>query len=156
MSGQTVNFRDIVQRVPAATDDIAPVDLWPRIAAAHLRRRRQRRLGLTGAGLALAAGLAVAILIPALRSPDNAAAIDWQARAQALEMQIDTLPMPSAGEGSVARTTVSEIARIDRDLQAAYDRGGAKNILVPLWKRRSELLDNLLVERQQQNTQARI
>jgi hypothetical protein len=81
-----------------------------------------------------------------------AAPVDWQARAQALEIQLAAYSVPADSSSTVD----TELARIDASLQAAYDRGAPANELVPLWKQRSELLGALLIARQQQVTLTRI
>jgi hypothetical protein len=147
MNEHELNFRDLAVRLPAAaTTHVPPADLWPRIAATHLTRRRQRqRLAVAGGALAL-----VAALTFTAGTWRHAAtpAIDWQARAQALELQLDALPTPAASE-PLARLAESELAHLDGNLQAAYDRGAPPRDLGPLWQRRSELLDALLSVRRQ-------
>jgi len=78
--------------------------------------------------------------------------VDWQARAQALEVQLNAVAARNDNNGVVD----AELARIDAALQSAYDRGAATNELVPLWKQRSDLLGALLTARQQQVTLTRI
>ncbi len=156
MNEQELNFRDLAERLPAsAAAHVPPADLWPRIAAAHRNRRRQRRwrqLTAGGGALALIAALTVWI---AARQYTAAPAIDWQARAQALELQLDALPMPAAND-PMARLAESELAHLDGNLQAAYDRGAAPRDLDPLWQRRSELLDALLSVRRQRDLPSQI
>ena len=116
--------------------------LWPRIAAARqlvVRRRRVRTLASVGA-----LALLVLLATPAWLSRSREA-VDWQARAQALELQLRTLA-PASGAADVGAMQV-EIANLDRALQTAYDEGGDENQLSPLWKKRSELLDALLEAR---------
>ena len=50
----------------------------------------------------------------------------------------------------------SELAEIDRRLQAAYEHRTYADQLVPLWKRRSELLDALIAARKERLTLTRI
>ena len=149
MNEHELNFRDLAVRLPAsATTHMPPADLWPRIAATHLTRRRQRRgrrLAVAGGALALVAALA---FTASTRRHAAAPAIDWQSRAQALELQLDALPTPVASE-PLARLAESELAHLDGNLQAAYDRGAPARDLDPLWQRRSELLDALLSVRRQ-------
>jgi len=120
-----------------------PPELWPRIAAARqqLVRRRRLRYGIGAAGAAFA--LAVLLAGPASQSrPQPASAVDWQARAQALELQLHALA-PATGAADVSAMQ-AEIASLDRTLQTAYDEGSDEDRLLPLWKKRSELLDALL------------
>ncbi len=128
-------------------------DLWQRIASAHAARKRrramQRVVGIGGAAVLVIAMIAMGA--GKLREP---AAVDWQARAQALELQLnDALAqrdLPRSGD------TEEELERVDLALQSAYDRGANKTELVPLWKQRSELLGLLLSARQQQLALTRI
>jgi hypothetical protein len=156
MVEQELTLKEIVQRLPSATDaaHVPAADLWPRIAAAHVARQRRRRVQRSvAATLALAATFAAVLLVPAwLTKP--AANVDWQARAQALEIQLSALSVPANFDNTVVED--AELARIDGALQAAYDRGAPANELVPLWKKRSELLSALLIARQQQVALTRI
>jgi hypothetical protein len=152
MAEQELTLHEIVQRLPHAETAHVGADLWPRIATAHLQRQRRRYVRrLAGFGLAAAAVLAVALAVPAWLMK-SAPAVDWQARAQALEMQLNAVAARSDNNGVVD----TELARIDAALQSAYDRGAATNELVPLWKQRSDLLGALLTARQQQVTLTRI
>ena len=148
-----LSLREIVQRLPRSAEPAQlGADLWPRIAAAHLTRQRRRRvLRLAGGGLAAAALLVVALAVPAwLARP--APAVDWQARAQALEIQLNALAARGEADGFVD----AELARIDASLQAAYDRGAPATEITPLWKQRSDLLGALLAARQRQVRLTRI
>jgi len=156
MAERELSLREIAQRLPAAADatHVPAADLWPRIAAAHRtrqRRRRMRRLAAFAIGLSTA--FAAAVLLPGWFA-QPAAAVDWQARAQALEMQLSA--SPTLSDASNAGVLDAELARVDIALQAAYDRGAQANELIPLWKQRSELLSALLAARQQQLTLTRI
>jgi hypothetical protein len=128
-------------------------DLWARIAAAHVARKRRRTLrSIVGVGSAAVLLMAAATVdIVKTREP---AAVDWQARAQALELQLNEAiafrNAPPSGD------TEEELERVDFELQSAYDRGANKKELVPLWKQRSELLSVLLAVRQQQLALTRI
>ncbi len=150
MSEESFNLQDLFANTVVA-DNAHAADLWPRIAAAHEKRSRRRRtLRFTGAGLVVMFVFGLLVFSPwRLMTQQSAAAVDWQARAQALELQIDALPMPSPGESAHALDTVSQIGHVDGDLQSAYDRGASHDAILPLWKRRSELLGALLAERQQ-------
>jgi hypothetical protein len=149
MNEHELNLRDLAAGLPAsAATHVPPADLWPRIAATHLSRRRRRqrqRFAVAGGALALIAALTFSA---STRQHVAAPAIDWQARAQALELQLDALPTPAASQ-PLARLAESELAHLDGNLQAAYDRGAPPRDLGPLWQRRSELLDALLSVRRQ-------
>jgi hypothetical protein len=99
----------------------------------------------------LAAVLLVAVLVvPKWLAPSAEREVDWQARAQALELQLSAL-RDSAGASADNAGVIeaqSEIARVDDALQAAYDTGAERNELELLWKRRSELLGALISVRQ--------
>ncbi len=145
-----LSFRALAARLPAAPVFVPPADLWPRIAAAHAaRRRRRRRWRATLAGLGLAAALAALWFAPLRADRER---IDWQARAQALELELDALP----GAGRAAPAAEAELARIDGALQRAYDRGARSDEVRPLWQARSELLSALLAARRQQVLPTRI
>jgi hypothetical protein len=152
MAESELNLQDILERLPAGAETAhLSADLWPRIATAHLQRQRRRRVQrFLGTGMAAAALLTVAFVIPWQAKPGSP--VDWQARAQALEIQLNTLSAPRDGNNVLD----AELARIDAALQSAYDRGAATNELVPLWKQRSDLLGALLISRQQQVTLTRI
>jgi len=156
MADPELTLRDILKRLPPGAEavHVPAADLWSRIAAAHVARQHRRtwqRRGLFATGLA--AALAGVLVVPAMwKTP--APAMDWQARAQALEVQLNTLAAQvSTGD---APELDAELARIDVALQAAYDRGAQTGELVPLWKQRSELLSTLLAARQQQLMLTRI
>jgi hypothetical protein len=134
-----------------------PGDLWARIADAHAQRlARRTRLRYAGRS-AMAAMLTCALIYAALYVRPNAQrneTVDWQARAQALELQLGTLDhSPTALAATDVGDVESELAQVDRLLQTAYERssngGEYTNELVPLWKRRSELLNTLIVARKQ-------
>jgi len=147
-----LNLRDIAARLPAGPAFMASADLWPRIAAEHLarrgRRRARRAAAATGACVLVAAALA--FTWPVRNSPPG---VDWQARAQALEIELNAARAVSPVLAADAET---EIARVDSALQAAYDRGAQATELAGLWKKRSELLSALLAARQQQLVLTRI
>jgi hypothetical protein len=150
-----LNFRDIAEILPASPSFLAGGDLWPRIAAAHLARRRTRRIRRFVAG-GTAMALLIAVSFFGWQSQREAPVVDWQARAQALEIQLNQANAASQTRQPLASDTEVELARVDRTLQAAYDRGARKNELLPLWKQRSELLSLLLAVRQQQLALTRI
>jgi hypothetical protein len=155
MSEHESNFRDLAARLPASmAAHVPPADLWPRIAATHSQRRQQRRRRRLAAGGGVFA-LIAALAFTTISWRQAAPAIDWQARAQALELQLDAMPTPAASD-PLAQLAESELAHLDGNLQAAYDRGAAPRDLDPLWQRRSELLDALLSVRRQQVLSSRI
>ena len=137
--------------------EVAPpapsADLWARIARAHLARRARRRRLRVSASISLAiACLAIVVCWPA-RGPTT----DWQARAQALEIELSTLPVHGVGfDNPAALEAESRLMQLDEALQSAYDRGAASTELSPLWKQRSELLSTLLAVRQENVAVTRI
>jgi len=148
-----LTLRDIA--APAPPPDIAAGDdLWPRIAAAHLARRRKRRWQRV-AGAGMAAAFVIVAGVGFHRASVESSSVDWEARAEALEIQLNQAEAMSP-QMRVAADTESELARVDRALQAAYDRGAGKSELVSLWKQRSELLSVLLTVHQQQLAITRI
>ena len=126
-------------------------DLWQRIAAAQQQRvlRRRRRFAFAGAGT-LVAALLLAIGFGATGERSQGRdAVDWQARAQALELQLRELAAsrPAGAAAVVSGATQDELVLVDAALQAAYDEGGERERIDALWKRRSELLGTLLQAR---------
>ena len=147
-----LNFSDLADTASAPAMLPPSADLWSRIAVAHLARRRRRTVRrIAGAGTAAVVLIAVvAFGVHSMREP----AVDWQARAQALELQLnDAIAQRSA---PLSSDTQEELARVDFALQSAYDRGANKSELAPLWKQRSELLSVLLAARQQKLALTRI
>jgi len=128
-------------------------DLWQRIASAHVARKRRRAIRRV-AGVGGAAVLVIAMVTAGVIKLREPHAVDWQARAQALEMQLNEALAQRGLPMSV--DTEEELERVDLALQSAYDRGANKTELVPLWKQRSELLSLLLAARQQQLALTRI
>ncbi len=147
MNETGLSFRELAARLPAAAAHIPSPDLWSRIAGAHRARQRRRRLTSASAMLVLIA--TVAMTLPTWRRA-VVPTIDWRARAQALELQLDALPMP-VNSSPMARLAESELARLDRDLQATYDRGAPASDVAALWQRRSQLLSALLSVRRPPN-----
>ena len=127
-------------------------DLWQRIADTHAGRVRRARVRRGIIGSSLVVMLLVAVLVvPKWLAPSAAQRdVDWQARAQALELQLRELRDSSGAhaDNAGALEAQSEIARVDDALQAAYDTGAEKDQLELLWKRRSELLGALISVRQ--------
>ena len=135
-----------------------PAGLWSRIETTHAKRTARRRRRRLAGGSVLAAALIGIVSFSSLHSPSSmpghGADVDWQARAQALELQLQTMehgrdaPAVALAANDTDPATV-ELEDIDHRLQAAYERGVYTNELVPLWKRRSELLDTLITARKQ-------
>jgi hypothetical protein len=156
MGTDELTFRDIAAHLPTPPTFVPAADLWPRIAAAYNARRQRRRMQRVGAAVAIMV-IAVALVVLPVASPKTAASIDWQARAQALEIELNALARLHAnGESAVAFDVEAELANVDGALQSAYDRGAQKEELAQLWKKRSAILSVLLAARQQQLTLTRI
>jgi hypothetical protein len=161
MSEPQLTFHELSQRLRLRALPVGEpsADLWQRIVDTHqlhVRHTRIRR-GIVGASF-VAAALVAFLLIPDWQAPPPAdGAVDWQARAQALELQLHALAAgtPMRADGGALEAQL-EIARIDGALQSAYDVGAGKSQLAPLWKRRSELLDMLISVRQQRVEISRI
>jgi hypothetical protein len=148
MNNDTPNI-PIPLRLDLLADSAPPSDLWSRIESAHRGRivqRRKRRLGAATLACAMAGVLTFGFV--QLRSP-HPERVDWQARAEALELQLQALKGDSQIGANSASELESELGDIDRTLQTAYETGAPANELTPLWKRRSELLDTLIVARKQ-------
>ena len=150
MSEPELTFADIARRLPANAPALQPPpDLWQRIVAEHERRvvRRHRRRFL--AASAVAAGVVLVLFGAMTLQPERPAGIDWQARAQALELQVRALQAAAPVQGASGGVAQSELAQLDRALQAAYDDGAEAARVDALWKRRSELLEALLRARRE-------
>jgi hypothetical protein len=79
-----------------------------------------------------------------LRTPASSGEdVDWQARAQALELRVRELERGQA-PGTAAPEAQVALVRLDAALQAAYDAGAERAELNALWRRRSELLAALM------------
>jgi len=153
MSEPELSFHELAQRLrlrELPVGEPSP-DLWQRIAATQAgRMRRTRMRSVIGSCLAVMALVAVLVAPKWLAPSATQREVDWQARAQALELQLRAL-RDSAGanaDSAGALETQSEIARVDDALQTAYDTGAQKDQLELLWKRRSELLGALISVRQ--------
>jgi hypothetical protein len=153
MSDSELSFdalpRPALGRLPVV--EPAP-DLWQRIATAHqqrVQRARVRRRTAVFGGSALAAALLLALGLGGADRPAPRDAVDWQARAQALELQLRALAAtrPTGPAAALAGTAQNELVLVDAALQAAYDNGAERERLDALWKRRSELLGALLQAR---------
>jgi hypothetical protein len=148
-----LKFRDLANTSAEPAMLPPSADLWQRIATAHVARKRRRAMQRV-VGIGAAAVFVVAMVTAGAIKLREPPAVDWQARAQALEMQLnDALAQRDL---PVSVDTEEELERVDLALQAAYDRGANKTELVPLWKQRSELLSLLLAARQQQLALTRI
>jgi len=138
-----------------------PADLWTRIEAAHGVRSQRRRLRRLAVGGMFCVALVSAVALHRLHAPSAAPEIDWQARAQALELQLlaleheNRVPVTTSANFDADPAT-GELAEIDRRLQVAYEHNNPVGQLVPLWKRRSELLDALIAARREGLTLTRI
>lgn len=148
-----LKFRDLADTSAEPAMLPPSADLWQRIATAHVARKRRRAMRRI-AGVGSTAVLVIAMVTASVVKFREPPAVDWQARAQALELQLNEAlaqrDVPLTGD------TEEELERVDVALQAAYDRGADKTELVPLWKQRSELLSLLLSSRQQQLALTRI
>jgi len=154
MSEPELSFHELMQRLrlrELPVGEPSP-DLWQRIADSHVGRMRRARMrrGIVGSSLAALILLAVLVAPKWLEPAATEHAIDWQARAQALELQLRALrdSIGTHADNAGALETQSEIARVDDALQAAYDTGAERDQLEQLWKRRSELLGALISVRQ--------
>ena len=153
MSEPELSFHELTQRLRLRTLPVGEPspDLWQRIAATHAgRMRRTRMRSVIGSCLAVMALVAVLVAPKWLAPSATQREVDWQARAQALELQLHALQDANGTRTDTAGAldAQSEIARVDDALQTAYDTGAEKDQLELLWKRRSELLGTLISVRQ--------
>lgn len=118
--------------------------LWPRIVAAHTRKRTEhpRRRRIAGAVIAAAAAAAViAAIVVAPRGSVDPPALAAQRESQALEREWQSLtPVATRPAAGLARLHV-----IDAALQSAYDRGAEADEIGPLWKQRNDALRGLIL-----------
>jgi len=137
--------------MPAPTlDTQASAALWSRISVAHTRRVSRRRWQRLGVCAALAVAIASVALVYPRHAQHEAERIDWQARAQALELQLAMLQSEHAAVVSIGADDIaSELDTVDQRLRTAYEKGPPTEDVSPLWQRRSELLDTLLAARKQ-------
>ena len=129
-----------------------PADLWPRIASAQRSRsargRLRRRIMTTSGAAAIV--IASGFWVVSYRQHEATVEIDWQARAQALELQLRALDVSAATPiARLSPEAFDELSSLDASLQSAYDNSADSGQLKVLWKRRSELLRLLLQARQQ-------
>lgn len=149
-----MNIHDDNPKIPLAlrdellVDAMPPDGLWARIETTHqIRRVRRRSHRILGTTLTCALTGVFALGYLQMRQPREH--IDWQARAEALELQLHTLQHDTRGGANGTGEVEVELGAIDHSLQSAYESGAQPNDLAALWKRRSELLDTLIVARKQ-------
>jgi hypothetical protein len=128
----------------ASLPQFEPADTrWPRILAQRAARQRRRRSLLALA----AASLLVAILGWRGLSAPGHAGPEWAgAQRRALELEADVLNVRRAQPAAAARSWREEasLARLDRELQAAYEQGADPRELARLWRTRGDLENALL------------
>lgn len=129
-------------------------DQWPAVATRARAERRARRLRIGGlAGLAIAASVALAIVVP---WPSHAAAVpdteiaQAMERSQALESALSLYhPEDRVLDGrtaGIAQGIEDRIARVDRELEMAemLEQQTRDQQLLKLWRERVGLLDALV------------
>jgi len=154
MSEPELSFHHLAQRLrlrELPVGEPSP-DLWQRIADTHAGLVRQARVrrGIIGSSLVAIVLVAIFVVPKWLEPSATQRGVDWQARAQALELQLRALRDGTGAhaDDAGALEAQAEIARVDDALQTAYDTGAEKDQLELLWKRRSELLGALISVRQ--------
>jgi hypothetical protein len=163
MSDPIMTFHQFARRMRVGELPVLEpsADLWQKIAGAQqqrMRRARSRRMVLwCGGSVVLLAALIVGAHDWYGRT-QSSMDVDWQARAQALELQLRAL---DAGASARAGTPTAvdaqnELALVDVALQSAYDEGAEQQRVRALWKRRSELLSALVNARRQNMEISRI
>ncbi|MGA9421112.1 MAG: hypothetical protein WBW61_02055 [Rhodanobacteraceae bacterium] len=139
----------------AALPEFAPdAMLWPRVLAAHRRRRRIRNLLRVGVGSAIAAVLVAALVL--MPRP-----VQRDATGNLLARQRESQTLEREWQGMRHNVTASpsacaNVRLIDRALQAAYDRGAKPEELAPLWRKRNAALRILIANRRGMTAVARI
>ena len=131
---------EFIDRLPAFDP---PDALWERVVArrsAHVRRARLTKVALASlAVLSLAMGWRAAI------GPRvDEAASDAQARSVALEVELANARGASPTRDATVRDVEARLARVDDELQGAYDRRAPHEELARLWRERSGLEAALL------------
>ena len=136
-------------------------DLWQKIVGAQQLRMRRARLRR----MVLWCGSSVVVLAALIVGADgwfgrtqSSVDVDWQARAQALELQLRALNTGASARAAnaIAIDAQNELALVDVALQSAYDEGAEQQRVRALWKRRSELLSALVNARRQNMEISRI
>jgi hypothetical protein len=129
---------EFIDRLPAFDP---PDVLWARVVARRAARERRTRLARVGVAAVLLASVALGWRVTR-EGGDELAAASVQARA--LESELARLRPTAAEPAQTAREVEARLARVDAQLQAAYDRGAAHADLVTLWRERAELESALL------------
>jgi hypothetical protein len=130
-------------------------DRWPGVAARLRAERTARRARIGGlAGLAAAAGIALAVGVAPLLQSDDPAEVarieEMMARSRALESAIYRYDPESrvldGRTAGIAQELEDRIARVDRELQMAelLERQAREAERLRLWRERVGLLDALV------------
>jgi hypothetical protein len=151
-------------------DPLPPAEAWSRIASAAEEPSLPKRRWLAGAGVALVASLAAALVLvnPALRTVANKGAAtttvagaaaasgdigQLQAQSQYLERAVfdlngnaEGMPM-SADSASTVAELEDRIAFVDYEINSASTHDPRNPDLVQLWKQRVDLLQSLAAVR---------
>jgi hypothetical protein len=141
------------QQLAALPQFEPPATLRARVAVAWARPRRGRGVA---SWMAAAAAVVLALALGwSLRDPAPAPPADLAARMAGLEREVVALRTGRAPAGA-ATALESELARIDRALQAAYDDDAPSASIEALWADREALLDGLLLAYRQPDRMIRI
>jgi hypothetical protein len=129
-------------------------DQWPLVATRIRAEHRRRRLRIAGlAGLAIAASVALALVVPGSARPSGAAGREIEQameRSQALESALSQYdPEGHVLDGrtaGLAQGIEDRIARVDRELEMAelLEQQTREQQLLKLWRERVGLLDALV------------
>lgn len=142
------------RRLAAVPEFDPPAWLDARVHASLSQPPAPRRAWLPLA--AAAAVVLAAVLLWRIPAPqggvDEAA---WVAQSRGLEQELARVRLTSDVPGGAAGLE-AELARIDRALQAAYDRGAATRELAPLWQQRADTLDSLVAAHRSRDGVVRI
>ena len=116
-----------LRRALAALPDAPlPPDLWPRVARARARQLARRRLATGGVATAVFAALLLPVaLVDRGTVPDPAARLSETGAAASRALTPDA---------------AARLRSLDRDLQAAYQRGSDDPEIAQLWEARAALL----------------
>jgi hypothetical protein len=132
------------RRLAAVPEFDPPAWLDARVHASLARPVARRRAWLPVAAVAAAIVALAATLLWRPQVPQgDTHETAWVARSRGLEQALARVrPASEAPDGAAALE--ADLARVDRALQAAYDRGADTRELAPLWQQRTDTLDSLV------------
>lgn len=129
----------IGMRLPEFEPDPA---LWPRIQVARHRQVVRRRWRHAGGLFALVAALGLSFtMLPQGKSVDSAG--EEMAKLQQRSSTLERDWLASMAESTSARVD-PRLELIDHNLQQAYDDMASPSELIPLWRKRSQAMQEVI------------